>query len=685
MFTPRIALTVLFACDGKTVVPPEPAIEQAPPPPQPPGLSIDAEQFVLGNGLTVIVHEDHKAPIVAVNVWYHVGSKDEPAGRSGFAHLFEHLMFQGSDNFEGEYFEALEPIGATDLNGTTNEDRTNYFETVPTSALDLTLWMESDRMGHFVDSITQELLDEQREVVKNEKRQGLNQPYGAVWDLMPAHTYPKGHPYSHSVIGSMDDLDAATLEDVKEWFTTWYGPSNAVLVLAGDITPEIAREKAERYFGDIAPGPALSRPAPWTAPMDAPRRLAIADEVPVARLYRVFNVPEYLSGDERRLQLATRVLGEGKNSRLHQRLVYNDELATQVSTFTATAELGSQVVIIATARKGVALSDLEAALDEELARLRTDGITDAEIARARMQYFSGAVYGSERVGGFGGKSDRLARSAVLGGSIDAWQQGDATLRTATAAEVGATAAKWLTDNAFTLEVHPTASFGDATSPTDTAPRAASPEGDRTGPEMTLEVRTQELTARAEGADRSALPPTGDPSDLRLPPLQRTTLDNGLTVVLAERHEVPVVRASLVLDAGYAADPPDRPGLASMAMTMIDEGTEALSALSLDGRLEDLGASLRASASIDTVSIRIDTLKTTLQPSLDLFSDVVRRPAFQAEELERQRKVVLARIDQERSQPTAMASRLLGPDAVRRRPRLRRPPDRHRHARGPWPR
>jgi len=214
-------------------------------------INIPYEKFVLPNGLTVIVHEDHKAPIVAVNVWYHVGSKDERPGRTGFAHLFEHLMFNGSENHNDEYFRPLEPAGATKMNGTTWFDRTNYYQNVPKNALDLTLWLESDRMGHLLGAIDQKKLDEQRGVVQNEKRQGENQPYGKVDEIITTSTYPVGHPYSWDTIGSMDDLNAATLDDVKEWFQTYYGAANAVLVLAGDITPEEARKKAELYFGDI--------------------------------------------------------------------------------------------------------------------------------------------------------------------------------------------------------------------------------------------------------------------------------------------------------------------------------------------------------------------------------------------------------------------------------------------------
>ncbi|MEO1420199.1 MAG: pitrilysin family protein, partial [Pseudomonadota bacterium] len=281
-------------------------------------VDIPYTQFQLDNGLTVIVHEDHKAPIVAVNIWYHVGSKDEKPGRTGFAHLFEHLMFNGSENYDDEYFEPFERIGVTDQNGTTSFDRTNYFQNVPTTGLDLALWMESDRMGHLLGAVSQERLDEQRGVVQNEKRQNENQPYGMVFNHLIEGIFPKGHPYSWLPIGSMEDLNAATLDDVKEWFQTYYGPNNAVLVLAGDITPEIAREKAELYFGDIQPGPPITRHDIWVPTLDGEHRETLQDRVPQTRIYKAWPAPEWANSDTDLLQLATSILGGGKNSRLYE-------------------------------------------------------------------------------------------------------------------------------------------------------------------------------------------------------------------------------------------------------------------------------------------------------------------------------------------------------------------------------
>ena len=347
------------------------------------GIAIPYKKFVLKNGLTLLVHEDRKAPIVAVNVWYHVGSKNERPGRTGFAHLFEHLMFNGSENFNDDYFKVLERLGATDLNGTTNEDRTNYFQNVPTSALDTVLWMESDRMGHLLGAITQARLDEQRGVVQNEKRQGENEPYGKVDLAMVEATFPKGHPYSWSVIGSMEDLNSASLADVKQWFGDYYGAANAVIVLAGDIDAETARQKVEQYFGDIPAGPPVTRHQAWTAKRTGEQRQVMEDRVPQARIYMVWNVPQWGSADADLLGLAANVLSSGKTSRLYKRLVYDEQIATSVTAALDAREIASQFYIMATVRPGADLSEVEKAIREELAALLKDGPTAAELERVQ--------------------------------------------------------------------------------------------------------------------------------------------------------------------------------------------------------------------------------------------------------------------------------------------------------------
>ena len=385
-------------------------------------IDIPFTKFVLDNGLTLIVHEDHKAPIVAFNVWYHVGSKNEKAGRTGFAHLFEHLMFNGSENYNDDYFKPMQKVGATDLNGTTNEDRTNYFENVPTSALDLVLWMESDRMGHLKGAISQAKLDEQRGVVQNEIRQYLNEPFGVTEDLIVKGTYPPGHPYSWSVGGSLEDLASAKLEDVHQWFATYYGPNNAVIAIAGDIDAKTALEKVKRYFGDIPPSPPISRHAAWVAKRTGTHRESVQDRISQSRIYKMWNAPGWGTACVDNLDLATSVLADGKNSRLYKRLVYDDQIATSVSAYVNAREIGSVVTIQADAKPGVALAAVEKAIDEELARFLAEGPTAKELERVRTQYMARFVRGIERIGGFGGKSDILASSQVYGGSPDAYKK-----------------------------------------------------------------------------------------------------------------------------------------------------------------------------------------------------------------------------------------------------------------------
>jgi zinc protease len=308
-------------------------------------IDIQYKKFVLDNGLTLIVHEDHKAPIVAVNVWYHVGSKNEKQGRTGFAHLFEHLMFNGSENFNTDYFKALESIGGTDLNGTTNNDRTNYFQNVPLSALDQVLFLESDRMGHLVGAIDQAKLDEQRGVVQNEKRQGENRPYGREEDIITQASYPKGHPYSWTVVGSMEDLTSASLTDVKEWFKTYYGPSNAVLSIAGDVKPDEILEKVKKYFGDIPPGPSLVRPLLNVAERREDTRGYYEDHVPEAKITMEWNVPQWGSKESVMLDLATSVLSSGKTSRLYKKLIYEDQTSSRAYAYIDAREISGNVIM----------------------------------------------------------------------------------------------------------------------------------------------------------------------------------------------------------------------------------------------------------------------------------------------------------------------------------------------------
>jgi zinc protease len=592
-------------------------------------ISLDADidipftKFVLDNGLTLIVHEDHKAPIVAVNVWYHVGSKNEKLGRTGFAHLFEHLMFNGSENYNDDYFQPLERVGATDMNGTTSEDRTNYFENVPTSALDLTLWMESDRMGHLKGAVDQGKLDEQRGVVQNEKRQGENQPYGMVEQLMVPATYPAGHPYSWTVIGSMEDLDAASLKDVHEWFKAYYGAANAVVVVAGDIDAQTAKAKVEKYFGDIPSGPPIAKFESWVAKREDSRRQIYYDRVPQARIYKQWNVAEWGSEDAANIDLLVALLSEGKSSRLYQRLVYDEQIATSVDVYYDDREISGQFVIIATAKPGVELTVVEKALDEEIGRLIEEGVKGDELKRAKTDYIASFIRGIERIGGFGGKSDVLARNQVLAGDPGFYKTTLERIKNATPQSVRETAGKWLKSGEYALEVHP----------------------------------FPEYKTLASNADRTKLPEMQSAPDSKFPKIKRATLANGMDLVVAEWHSVPVVLFDLLFDAGYATDQTAAAGTAKLAMDMLDEGTLNRSSLEISDELAMLGADLRCGSNLDQSYVYLSALRDNLEPSLNLMADVVINPSFPQNELDRLKKQQLAQIDQENAQPVTMALRV----------------------------
>ena len=618
-------------------------------------VDIPFEEFTLPNGLRVIVHEDRKAPVVAVNIWYHVGAKDEPVGKSGFAHLFEHLMFQGSENYRGEFFVPFEQVGATNQNGTTNQDRTNYFQNVPTTALDMALWMESDRMGHFLGAVDQSLLDEQRGVVKNEKRQGENQPYGQVWDALSRASYPKGHPYHHSVIGSMADLDAASLDDVKNWFRDWYGPNNAVLVLAGDIDLSVAKEKVTRYFGDIPASITVPKISPDPAPRTASTRETMSDRVAQARIYRVWNVPQFGTADLSHLQLVAQSLGGSKSSRLDKRLVHEEKLADSVSAGAWGGELGSTFAIIVNASAPEHVEKIEKILDEEMKRMIAEGPTADELERARTVFQAGFVRGIERIGGFGGKADALAQCATFTGNPGCDRDSHKVVAEATPDALKTAAATWLAKGDHTLVVMP----GDAPpTPAEDAPHVASDAQTDKDKVLTPDPK---FTVVASDVDRSkGVPETTRYPDLSFPALQRATLKNGIGVVLAERHEIPVVQVSMEFAGGYTADVGRTLGTASFAMAMMDESAAGMDALALADRAQALGANLGAGASLDGSNVFLSALTDKLEPSLDLFADVILRPDFSDKEIERVRQAWLAGIRQEKTRPNGVANRLLPP-------------------------
>ncbi|UNK58613.1 insulinase family protein [Pseudoxanthomonas daejeonensis] len=606
------------------------------------------EEFTLPNGLRVIVHTDRKAPVVAVNLWYHVGSKDEPAGRSGFAHLFEHLMFNGSENYRDEYFGPFELAGATDQNGTTWLDRTNYFQNVPTTALDMALWMESDRMGHLLGAIDQKVLDEQRGVVQNEKRQGENQPYGQADDEIYRALYPKGHPYHHSTIGSMNDLDAASLEDVKNWFRAWYGPNNTVLVLAGDIDVATAKEKVTRYFGDIPAGPAMARVQAGPVKRET-SRATMTDKVPQARIHRAWSVAGYADADLDRLQLLGQVLGGSKSSRLDRRLVHEEKLVDKVSAYVQPFELASTFYIEADVKQGVDPAKVEAIIDEELRKLLAEGPTAAELAQAQTMIKAGFVRGVERIGGFGGKADALAECAVYAKDPGCFRTSLDVIAKASAADLQKSGARWLGEGSHTLVVLP----GERTVLAEEASPTPAPF---VLPKPDAKFKTVKTTV-----DRSkGVPMPESFPDLKFPALERATLSNGTKVILARRDAVPVVQFSYEFKGGFAADQGRKLGTSSFTMGMLDEGAGELDALAFANRAESLGASLGAGASLDGGNAYLSALKENLDESVGLYADMLRRPRFDTKEIDRVRATWIAGIGQEKARPNGAALRVLPP-------------------------
>tara|TARA_B100001778_G_scaffold334915_1_gene348999 strand:- start:1166 stop:3904 length:2739 start_codon:yes stop_codon:yes gene_type:complete len=584
---------------------------------------IEFETFTLDNGLTVVVHEDRKVPMVAVNIWYHVGSKNEKPGKTGFAHLFEHLMFNGTENYNAEYFEPFEKIGATDQNGTTNSDRTNYFQNVPTNALDLALWMESERMGHILNVIDQDKLDEQRGVVQNEKRQGENQPYGQVWNAIGEAVFPKGHPYSWSVIGSMDDLNAATLDDVKEWFETYYGPTNAVLALAGDIDVETAKIKVQEYFGDIPGGPPLTKPKKWIAKRSEQTREVMEDNVPQTRIYKVWNVAEDGTNEAQALDLASSTLAGSKNSPLYQELVYKTGLASGVSAFYYGREIAGLFVIVATVASGQDPDEVEKVIDDTLEKYLQRGPDTKLLKNIKTSSISSLTNGLQRIGGFGGKSDILATYQTLYGDAGAFREQLSIYLNTSAVDIKKAANKWLTSGDYVLSIVPA--------------------------KKTSVVKSQ--------VDRSkGIPYPTEKLSYSFPKIQSAVLDNGSKLVLAERNDLPLVNIEVVFNKGWAIESNEQQGLANFTMSMMDEGTKKYSSLDFAEAQERLGSGIGYGSSIDTTYASLSSMKVNLEATLDLFKEGLLNPIFPQAELDKVKKRWLDSIDQQLNNPGSVANR-----------------------------
>jgi zinc protease len=605
---------------------------------------IEFEKYALANGLEVILSEDHRLPLVAVDIWYHVGPANEAAGRTGFAHLFEHMMFQGSKHVPGDsHFRLLEAAGGTNLNGTTNFDRTNYFETLPANQLELGLWLESDRMGYLLDTVDAAKLANQQDVVRNERRQNTeNVPYGLVNEALFQTVFPKTHPYFGNVIGSHADIQAAKLEDVKGFFKQYYAPNNASLAIVGDFDKANAKALVEKYFGPLKRGPDVPKIDVTTPPITSERRAVVTDRVELPRVYMAWITPAFFKPGDADADVAASVLGGGNSSRLYKKLVYEKQIAQDVSAFQYSLALGSTFQIVATVRPGSTPQEVEKAIDEELTKLRQSGPDESEVARGRNTFETNMLQGLEVLGGFGGVADTLNMFNHYVGDPGYLPKYLDEHRKVTPASVKAFTEKYLTPQSRVV-VHgvPGQRKPGPAVPTPPAPKVAA----GTGAEAINAEEAWRATQPKPGADRA----------IQLPTPKSFKLANGLTVIYHERPGMPVVAADLVIKTGGDANPSNRPGLANYTAAMLDQGTQSRNALKIADDVAQLGASLGATSSKDAMIVSVGSLRKNFPAALELLADVSVRPSFPAEEVERQRKSRLARIIASRQDPSTVAT------------------------------
>ncbi len=585
--------------------------------------SISFEKITLPNGLDLILHQDRSLPLVSVNVWYHVGSKDEERGKTGYAHLFEHLMFEGSKHHNASHFEPLMKVGAN-LNGSTTQDRTNYWEDLPSNYLELALWLESDRMGFLLDALDQRSFDVQRDVVKNERRQSYeNRLYGMAGLSIQAALYPPPHPYHWPTIGYHEDLDAATVDDAHAFFQRFYTPSNASLSIAGDFDLDEARNLVERYFSGLQPGPNLPRANHTDSPLQGHVQISLYDRVLVPRLYLEWPTVPRFHPDEPALSALADILSNGRTSRLHQNLVYERRIAQSVSAYHHGAEIAGEFGIEVTAAEGHTIAEIEDVLRGELDRIRREPPSASELSRAKNRLEWGSVRQMASIGGFGGRANRLNSFNVFAGDPDMANRELERFLAVEPDDVSRVAATYLSDRQVRLVVLPERSF----------------------------------THKGPDIDRSVQPP---PAPVRRfspsAPLQQR-LPNGLQLLVVEMRAIPMIAFSLVLKAGAATDPVRLPGLAAFTADMLEEGTASRSSLQIAGEFDFIGSHLTSSAGREQTSVGTATLTREFPKALELVSDLVQNPTFPEDELVRlgnERRTAVRRL---RDNPSAIANQL----------------------------
>ncbi|MDD9947967.1 MAG: pitrilysin family protein [candidate division Zixibacteria bacterium] len=595
---------------------------------------VSFEKFTLPNGLQVILHVDRKLPVVHVNHWFHVGSKVERPGRTGFAHLFEHLMFEGSKHAPEGYFKYIEQAGGNlregGVNGTTSNDRTNYFATVPSGNLEYVLWLESDRVATLADALTRENFENQREVVRNERRQTTeNQPYGRWYELVNEHLYPAGHPYSWPVIGRHEDLEAAGVDEVAEFFRTYYTPNNLSLVIAGDFDKDFARDRVAHYYGALETGPLLERQRRWVPALAEGKIVEVTDRVPQARVHMIWPAPQRFEVEETAIDAAAAVLGDGLSSRLEKLLVYDRRLCTEVSVFNYAREIAGLFGVVATVRPDCDVREVEDLVNGQIARLASGGPTRDEVERARTVWEYQYVSSLERIGGFGGKADRLNESNTYKNDPGYFHVEHDRFRNLSGSKIAEAVKRWLVSrHGLTLRYFP-----------DTLPKAVA----GAAPDSVL--------------DRSVVPALGSDTPFQTPEVHEDRLDNGLEVLVVEHHDLPKVAVSLNVKSGGVHDPPDRCGMSQLMLQTMDKGTRGYGALDLDEALSRLGTVIGKTMYLESARIGMDVLTDKLSAAMALFADVARNPLFPEEELERERHRHLDHLKQQASHPQSLAQRL----------------------------
>ena len=601
---------------------------------------LKVETYTLPNGLSVILHEDHTTPFVGVNIWYKVASKDEKPGRTGFAHLFEHLMFQGSEHHDSEYFGPLEKLGAQ-INGSTSNDRTNYYEALPTNGLETALWLESDRMGFLLPALTQGKLDNQRDVVKNERRQRVdNVPYGQAQERTSELLYPADHPYHHSVIGSMADLSAASLGDVSTFFRTYYSPNNASLCLAGDINPAEAKKLVEKYFGPIPRGPEVGPIKASVPTLAESKTLVMTDDVRLSRTTIVWPTVPLGHDDEAALDALAAILGQlPSQSRLYLALLYNKPIAANAGAFHRTNLLAGEFALSITPQRGQKLDDLIAIADAETARLKAEGPTAEEVAKVKNITESRSVLTLQSVQA---KSDFLNSYNVQYGDPLAYKKELKAAYAVTADDVKRVANKYLLANRVRVDVNPGAK----------TPRPAEAPVDRSAQAPMASVAAAPIR---DTFDRSIEPVVGPNPAFSPAPVVRRKLSNGLEVLIAERHNLPIVALNLVVKGGGSSLPPGKEGVSALAGDLLTEGTATRTATQIAGDLAEIGANIGGNAGGESCSLSLTSLTRQLPRALDIYTDVLLHPSFPEKELERLRIQSLSALSRRGDNPPAIAS------------------------------